>query len=324
VARDGAVPAEAKAVLPRVAAVMVTYNRRDTVLASLAKLLTAAVPPDEVIVVDNGSTDGTVDAIRAAHPRVRIEQMRENTGPAGGFATGMGAAAQLDCDWIMVLNDDSFVAPATLGLLRAAAAGAADAVGIVAPALRGNGRSPQIIRWHHLPVIVAAPSSALSGRPVDADLALFNAALVRADLVRRFGVPRADYFMAWWEWEYCLRLRQHGYGVLAIPGVETEHLTLGAPSRSSPPWRGYYQTRNHLRFVLEQRDAVGGIYWLFRQVKYAVGAVLFLDQKWVRLQFRLRGAADALRGRMGRTVVPDRTTIGVRRRTAAGDRFLRQ
>src|SRR5215813_3941034 len=76
----------------RVAAVVVTYNRRDLLLESLAAVLAQTRAPDSVIVVDNASEDGTAAAVREGFPGVQVAELARNSGGAGGFAAGLALA----------------------------------------------------------------------------------------------------------------------------------------------------------------------------------------------------------------------------------------
>ncbi len=72
----------------RVAAVVVTYNRSDVLRNALTGLLAQTRPLDELIVVDNASTDGTSDMLAAEFPTARLVRMSENLGPGGGLRRG--------------------------------------------------------------------------------------------------------------------------------------------------------------------------------------------------------------------------------------------
>ena len=102
---------------PRVVAVVVTYNRRDLLLESLAAVLGAEPAPDAVIVVDNASTDGTADdGPRAASPPCGWPRLQRNTGGAGGFAYGLALALADGADLVWLMDDDTVPEP---GALRA-------------------------------------------------------------------------------------------------------------------------------------------------------------------------------------------------------------
>src|SRR5258707_14313452 len=76
----------------RVAAVLVTYNRRELFLESLGAVHGQSRPPDTVIVIDNASSDDTAAAVRARFPAVQLAELPCNTGGAGGFAYGLALA----------------------------------------------------------------------------------------------------------------------------------------------------------------------------------------------------------------------------------------
>jgi GT2 family glycosyltransferase len=289
---------------PQVVAVVVTRNRRDSLMRCLQALLGGKAVPGEVVVVDNGSTDGSVSAVRSAYPQVRLVESTENLGPAAGFARGMEVALKATCDWVMPLNDDCYVESTTLAELLAVAVDVDHTVGILAPAVRHGGHDDLGYVWRHYPVPVRTLPGAESARVVAADMVTFNAALIRTSAIRRWGLPRADYFMMWWEWEYCLRFRDHGLRVLVVPWARALHETIGSAAGQSPAWRGYYQSRNHLRFALDRGSMADGVFWLVREAKLAAAVLLRGDQKIRRLRMRLVGAVDAVRGRMGQTVVP--------------------
>jgi GT2 family glycosyltransferase len=102
--------------LPLVSLVFLAFNRRERVLTSLRQMLGESGYPRErlePIVVDNGSTDGTAQAVEATHPEVRIIRNGTNLGAPGlnrGFAVATG-------DYVLILDDDAYLEPG--GLARA-------------------------------------------------------------------------------------------------------------------------------------------------------------------------------------------------------------
>ena len=93
----------------RVSIVLITHNRRDDVLRTLPRLLTL---PDaaETIVVDNGSDDGTVEAVVSAHPAARVIALPENRG-AAGRNVGVALASS---PYVAFADDDSWWEPGAL------------------------------------------------------------------------------------------------------------------------------------------------------------------------------------------------------------------
>jgi len=95
--------------VPRVTVVMITRDRRDEVLSTLGRLLFVPDRPP-VIVVDNGSSDGTAAAVANAYPQVRVEALGQNTGAAGRTA-GVRLAGT---PYVAFSDDDSWWAPGSL------------------------------------------------------------------------------------------------------------------------------------------------------------------------------------------------------------------
>ena len=89
---------------PLVSVVIVTWNRKDDILATLQSLYDQAYQNFEIIVVDNASTDGTVDAIQQTYPEVRVVALDENLGPTGGRNAGFAAACG---DFFFILDSDA-------------------------------------------------------------------------------------------------------------------------------------------------------------------------------------------------------------------------
>ncbi len=106
---------------PRVVAIVLNYNGRQLTLDTLASLQRMDYPNWELLVVDNGSTDGSYEAVAATFPDVRQVRTEENLGAAGGLNLGIRAALERDCDYLLLLNNDIEVDPRLLTELVAVA-----------------------------------------------------------------------------------------------------------------------------------------------------------------------------------------------------------
>ena len=94
--------------------VIVSWNGMRQLPECLAALLPQLPPDAEVILVDNGSTDGTPAWARANHPQLRMIALPENLGFAGGVNAGLRAARG---DLLLLINDDAFVEPGFVAAL---------------------------------------------------------------------------------------------------------------------------------------------------------------------------------------------------------------
>lgn len=93
----------------KIAAVVVTFNRLELLKRSIDALRAQTRPLDEIIVVNNGSSDGTLDWLQSQEDIFVVTQ--ENTGSAGGQHTGFKTAYDRGNDWIWCMDDDGFASP---------------------------------------------------------------------------------------------------------------------------------------------------------------------------------------------------------------------
>src|SRR5947207_1705698 len=92
---------------PRVCAVIVTYNRLGLLKDALAAVRHQSRRPDTIIVVDNGSSDGTGLWLAAQTDAAFHVITQPNLGGSGGFYTGMLAAYETGADWLWCMDDDT-------------------------------------------------------------------------------------------------------------------------------------------------------------------------------------------------------------------------
>ncbi|HEV8242238.1 MAG TPA: glycosyltransferase family 2 protein [Thermoanaerobaculia bacterium] len=126
----------------KVAVVIVNYDRRELLRECLASLEAGAPGKDTrplVVVVDNGSVDGSPEAARAACPTAEVLVLPHNTGFSHAYNVGIRRALALGAEGVLVLNNDTRVAPGALAALAAACD-----VPPTAPAADSNDEPPRI------------------------------------------------------------------------------------------------------------------------------------------------------------------------------------
>ena len=104
-----------------VAVVMLTLNQRDTTLRALASLMPQVDADVRVLVWDNGSSDGTVAAVRRDFPGVTVHHHPENLGVASGRNAGARLAQELfNPEYLLFLDNDLVLRPGFVRALRGA------------------------------------------------------------------------------------------------------------------------------------------------------------------------------------------------------------
>jgi rhamnopyranosyl-N-acetylglucosaminyl-diphospho-decaprenol beta-1,3/1,4-galactofuranosyltransferase len=260
---------------PRVVAVIVTYNRRELLLESLAAVQAQHRSPDAVVVVDNASEDGTAAAVRARFPAARLAELSENYGGAGGFAYGMAQAIGQGADLIWAMDDDTIPEPAALAdLLAARQAYPGRPPAIVASAvLWTDGRRHPMNTPRPKPLASAAErTAAASCGCIPIRSASFVSILVDATECRQRGLPRADFFLWNDDFEFTTRLLRANVGLLCPASVVVHKTRAFGGTTVEPGERFFYEVRNKIWTL--RANSLGPA----ERVLYA-GATL---RRWVR------------------------------------------
>jgi rhamnopyranosyl-N-acetylglucosaminyl-diphospho-decaprenol beta-1,3/1,4-galactofuranosyltransferase len=279
----------------RVVAVIVTYNRRELLLESLVAVQAQHRPPDAVIVVDNASADGTAAAVRARFPAVRLAELGENYGGAGGFAYGMAQAIGEGADLIWAMDDDTIPEPGALAALIAAREeypGRAPTI-VASTVVWTDGRPHPMNTPRRRPLATAAErtAAAVCGC-IPIRSASFVSVLVDAGECQRRGLPRADFFLWNDDFEFTARLLRGNVGLLCPASVVVHKTRAFGGTTVEPGERFFYEVRNKIWTL--RANSLGPA----ERVLYA-GATL---RRWARTY---AGASDrrALRACFGRGLV---------------------
>jgi rhamnopyranosyl-N-acetylglucosaminyl-diphospho-decaprenol beta-1,3/1,4-galactofuranosyltransferase len=211
----------------RVIAVVVTFNRIDLLRALLERL--DAVPElDEVLVVDNASTDGTGEWLSGRGGKVAHRTLATNSGGAGGFHDGLAWAVERGADLVWLMDDDGLPEPDCLGRLLAEpdldfwgplVVDEADPGRLVFP-IRLPGGTRVV---HRLDDVRRA---AVDGR-IDGIVIPFNGVLVTRALVEEIDLPRADFFIWGDDHEYRLRAEAAGARIATVVDAQVRHPSVG-------------------------------------------------------------------------------------------------
>ena len=299
---------------PSIASVTVAYNGAKNLPRQVEALLRQTRPLQEIIVVDNASTDGTGAMLAEQYPQVTVLTMPENLGAAGAWAAGLSyAALRKHHDWVWSLDDDSVPGKDTLARLFGGIGslnGTQTKVGIIAPmpVHRETGTYYPSLFWRDGFV---RPSAEQMREPVwFADLVIASGSMVRREVVERIGLPRADFFMDFFDYEYSLRARSCGYKIAVVSGAKLNHeigdaRKIWIPSgarlwTSYAPWREYYNSRNlaYAGWYLYPNPRTKR-FVLWHLVRHAGAVLLFSPKKAACLRKMAQGFWDGYRAKLG-------------------------
>jgi GT2 family glycosyltransferase len=302
--------------LPELAIVVLAWNQRSLTLDCLDSLVRVNYPAGQlrIIVVDNGSIDNTVDAIRSGFPAVTVIENGENLGYAGGNNIGIRHALALGAEYVCVLNNDVAVRPDFLVPLVDALK-KNDDVGLVTPlvaemshpdhvwALGGavDGGTGEVSRLHaheqvrdwHMRLSFAV------------DVASGAAMLAKHQVFERAGLLDESFYLYYEEIDWCLRVRRAGYRILAVPSSVVWHKVSATLGQTSPVI-DYYMLRNHLRLIARHWSGASRLRLLTRTVVHNLVTIAAYTAKphgrnrLPHRDARLLALRDAVQGRWGK------------------------
>lgn len=241
---------------PTVCIIILNWNRREDTLDCLASLEGLEYASRWTLVVDNGSTDGSVEAIESTYPTVEVIRTGDNLGYAEGNNVGLREALKRGADYALVLNNDTLVAPEMLAHLVAAAE-ADERVGAAGPTIYFH-EDPDVVwsaggrfDWQRGKPLLRGLRERDEGQFSDiqaVDYVPGSAILMRRSTLEQVGGFEPRYFLYYEDNDWCLRVQRHGYTVVHVPQARLWHKVSLAHQLSSP-YISYYHARNRLLFL---------------------------------------------------------------------------
>ena len=294
-----------------------TFNEGHVIDRTLAALLTQSHHVDKVLLVDNASTDNTLQ--RDFPETVQVIRFDENRMTSDPIIKAMEYAREHGYDWVWILNGDSAPRPDSLkklldfyqGLDEAARARTWLVASLPIDAKTGNRDQGFYVTTRGLRR--ARPEN--NDSVYECDATIWSGSLYRMDAVNEVGMPRSDYAMDMAEIEYGYRGRRHGYRAFMHQASVLDHNVGGpsmeiAPARLGPfrftlvelrPFRCYYVTRNVVHFWLHVYDSPGVLstaYWVGKTAKLFLNFLVRPFTRWRQITACLRGMWDGITGRL--------------------------
>lgn len=292
----------------KIAAVVVTYNRKELLKECLNALLNQTRKLDSIIIMNNASTDGTEEMLKKEYldnPIFDYVNLGENLGGAGGFHYGMKRAYEKGFDWIWVMDDDAN--PYKNALEELMKYKSQDRVlnslvkGVNSNELSFGLRDYKNNRTYFFIDELGSAKKIYGGNP-------FNCTLIPREVISKIGLPIKELFIWGDEREYYRRILAHGFDFVTVVESVTEHPKMnqrktifGYRQVNVPLWKRYYEYRNSI--LIEK--ALGNDWRVLLQsaivpARRAIGILLYENNKIKRLKVLSIGTVHGILGRKGR------------------------
>lgn len=246
-----------------VSIIIVNYNAGTLLSRCVESVLAQS---DEIIIVDNASTDFSTDTVASAWPQVRIIKNDQNL----GFATACNMGARVaSAPFLLFLNPDSFFKPGVLAKLLGTMR-VDERVGMVGGLLANpdgteQGGSRRAVptpwrsfvrifglhhfqdRWPKLFFDFHLHKQPLPDRPIEVEAISGACMLVKREAMDDVGLWDEGYFLHCEDLDWCMRFRQRGWKVMFVPTARVTH-ALGGCSRSRPIFVEWHKHKGMIRF----------------------------------------------------------------------------
>ncbi len=279
----------------KITALVVTYNRIEWLKKNIRALLNQSRLPNEILVVDNASTDSTEEFLKdlqSREKRITVKRLEENLGGSGGFSYGLKEAVDRGADWVWMMDDDALPYNNALEELEKYMEKFQEdeKVGVLLSKL--------------VKVSNATPKRKVS----PARIGTFVGFAVSAKVVKKVGLPDKDFFIYADDYEYSMRIKRNGFKLMKVHSSLIEHKDWIRQKRlfrfpfskpSIPSWKVYYIFRNALNATRDSKfihTLLKGYFFVDRYI----WAYVSPESK----PYAFHGFEDGLKGVKGKTVDP--------------------
>lgn len=210
---------------PKVFVIILNYNGKDFIRKCLASVFKADYPNLEVVVVDNNSTDGSLELARINFSKAHFIKNEANIGVAAGNNVGIRFALERTADYILLLNQDTEVEKDFLSKLVEVAE-KNEKIGIVSPVIF-NGYNKKIwfsggkIKWWQMGVEYSTKAVQLDF--YETNFASSCAMLIKKEVFKDAGLLDEDYFLYYEDADFCLKAKQAGFKTVVVTGSWAYH-----------------------------------------------------------------------------------------------------
>jgi hypothetical protein len=289
---------------PKVAVIIANWNRKDDTLDCLKSLRRVSTYGYElsVIVVDNGSTDGSVEALNKITNLVfRSIPLKENAGFVGGNNIGIKAAIEDGADYVLLLNNDTLVDKSLIRELLKSAEKNKEA-GVLTPKIYfapgfefHKDRYPKsllgkiiwfaggVIDWSNVYASNFGVDEVDRGQfdeEKEIDFATGCAMFIKGKVIAKVGLLDERYFAYLEDAEYCQRVKRAGWKVIYVPTGYLWH-KVSQTSKSGGDLNDYFLTRNRMLFGLKYASARTKFALVRESIK-----LLLTGRKWQKIGIR--------------------------------------
>jgi GT2 family glycosyltransferase len=246
-------PSNGSSMSARVSIVIVNWNGCDVTRECLSSLSEINYPSCEIVLVDNGSMDGSADKLAAEFPNITVIRNKENLGFTGGNNVGIRCALERKVDYVLLLNNDTVVAPNFLSeLIRVAESD--ERIGILNPKIyyfdpptkvwyAGGSYSP----WCGIGTHTGDGKSDHPHYNKEKEVTFITgcAFLIKVGVIRQIGLLDERFFYTAEDTDWSIRALKAGFKAIYVPSSMIWHKqSYDVKRNAGKSFRDFYNIRN--------------------------------------------------------------------------------
>lgn len=291
---------------PSVGIVLLNWNGYDDTSNCLSSLKELTYPNLEVVVVDNGSSDGSGHRLKEEFPNTHFVFNEENKGFAGGMNEGIREALKDGVEYIWLLNNDIVIPEPNILQNLVMILTEEEDIGICSPKVNylSNRDRAWFERGEINRVTYSTVHSSVNGNhsTVTNDYVPFCSSLISKEVFEEVGALPEQYFLYYEDAHFCKEVRECGYEIITLLN---EYVLHRRQDTNASKTTLYYTTRNRILFADQFKNGLNlffvlsYFYWVIHRLS---GRVLAMERE--RFMAILRGVIDGMKKCKGRGAYP--------------------
>jgi len=254
---------------PKVSIIITNFNGIRTLEKCLSRILNSDYPNFDIIVIDNHSTDGSLELLRGKYPAIKLIMNAENIGFGAATNLGMRLAFEKFADYVLALNNDAYLEKNTISKLLTVAKNNPHA-GIISPLIKRPDGSIWFaggkINWWKMRASHKFACS--NSHPFASDYICGCAMLISQKVCEKVGLFDERFFLYYEDADLSVRAKRAGFELLIDPTSSVEH---DEQSNNNNSFKTYWLVLSGILFFKKNTPLFlkpwMSIYLLLRKVK---------------------------------------------------------
>jgi hypothetical protein len=299
-----------KTFFPHVSIIVLNWNNYADTIECIESIKKISYPKYTLIIVDNGSTDGSEKIIRQKFPDLPFIQTGKNIGYTGGINAGVNYALETSTDFILILNNDTIIDPMAVEALVKVASGD-NRIGMLSSKIYFYDRPDTI--WYagasYYPFLgwgrhkgYNEVDSGQYDKPEETGRPCGCSMLVSREFCEKAGLLNEDFFCYGEEIDWGLRGRKAGFKIMYVPSSKIWHKVSSSTGGIDTAVYLYYSVRNTLLCI----DTNTPLPFILRPLRYGAVIMIFVISlftmrvpKILGIKRIYQGVRDYFQGHMG-------------------------